>query len=391
MELQEVQNMPAHVFTISVNNEDTSENSIITIPLDSIGPSGENLATIPIENSSKGNQLETISLPQDFSLSKLNMGQKKFKKKVSRNAQCKVCMETFSQSFALREHMRVHTGDKPHTCNICQKTFRHVTNLQRHTEIHTSNKHFDCNLCEKSFRRKAHLIKHQRTIHQVVTISSDPKINPFTQIVCCKKCGKKCKSMKDMRKHWAWHCYAQSSVQNDLLNVERPSVLASTFECEMCREKFQIKVQYDIHLKMVHRKEYCDIRCIDCDQSFVCLKDLSSHLRNEHIISSTDKPGRGINQEEKLSLLRQSSSKTRDSEPNFANGCECVHPFYEVDSLEDLYFLSSLELEAECHLHGVDICGDKIVIVDSLWNHYTRLHCDQIGSLEILEKTSVPM
>lgn len=174
--------------------------------------------------------------------------QKKIKRNASRNVQCMICMETFSQSFTLKEHMRVHTGDKPHNCSICQKTFRHTTNLQRHAEIHTLSKHFDCGLCEKTFRRKAHLIKHQKTIHKV-QISTDSKTAKISQTVCCKKCGKKCKSMKDMRKHWAWHCYAQSSLQNTIVDTGSTTALMTKYYCESCRETFLNKFEYELHTK----------------------------------------------------------------------------------------------------------------------------------------------
>ena len=303
--------------------------------------------------------------------------------KTSRNVQCNICMETFSQSFALKEHMRVHTGDKPHSCNICQKTFRHATNLQRHAEIHTINKPYGCSLCEKFFRRKAHLVKHQKTIHKMFQ-TSVTKTRETTQSVCCKKCGKKCKSMKDMRKHWAWHCYAQSSFHN---NGENPCPSITNFECGTCGETFLNKLECNSHAKTFHNKEHSDICCIDCKRYFESLRDLNSHLKLNHSFKG-NLEGININSQDKLDYLNEISPSTiQERDPSFKKGFECSHPFYEVESSEDLFYLSYQQLEEECVLHAIENVSSKQGLVDSLWNHYKQLHPLKQGYFDLLEKT----
>jgi len=306
--------------------------------------------------------------------------------KTSRNVQCNICMETFSQSFALKEHMRVHTGDKPHSCNICQKTFRHATNLQRHVEIHTINKPYGCGLCEKFFRRKAHLVKHQKTIHKIYQITTVSKSNEThqPQSVCCKKCGKKCKSMKDMRKHWAWHCYAQSSFYN---NGDNTSPSITNFDCETCGETFPNKLEYNSHAKTFHNKEHSDICCIDCKRNFESLRDLNCHLKLIHT-SKGNVLGMNINLREKMDYLSKIPPSTiQERDPSFKKGCECSHPFYEVESSEDLFYLSIQQLKEECFLHGIENVSSKKGLVDSIWNHYKQLHPLKQGYFELMEKT----
>jgi len=59
---------------------------------------------------------------------------------------CKVCSKTFRIKFKLRNHMTVHTGEKPHSCPFCDKKFNFETSLRRHKRIHTGEKPFLCNV-----------------------------------------------------------------------------------------------------------------------------------------------------------------------------------------------------------------------------------------------------
>ena len=52
---------------------------------------------------------------------------------------------------ALKSHMNVHTGEKPHTCDQCNKSYSALLNLQRQMRIHTGEKPYTCFNCDKSF------------------------------------------------------------------------------------------------------------------------------------------------------------------------------------------------------------------------------------------------
>lgn len=56
--------------------------------------------------------------------------------------QCKYCFKDLSSRQNLREHMYIHTGEKPYICNEpgCNQTFRQGSLLSIHRRIHSEVK-----------------------------------------------------------------------------------------------------------------------------------------------------------------------------------------------------------------------------------------------------------
>ena len=75
---------------------------------------------------------------------------------------CEQCAESFSCSYELSSHMKVHSGEKSVSCPHCTKYFGNSRNLNRHMKVHAVDKPFNCSQCTMSFAQKIYLERHLR-------------------------------------------------------------------------------------------------------------------------------------------------------------------------------------------------------------------------------------
>lgn len=101
---------------------------------------------------------------------------------------CHICRKIFSTKHYRDEHVRIHTGERPHVCKICGRAFTHGTSLVQHTALHSDIRPYSCKLCEKAFRRRETLIIHIRT---------HTGEKPYV----CDICGRGFAQLTDMKKH----------------------------------------------------------------------------------------------------------------------------------------------------------------------------------------------
>uniref|UniRef100_A0A8K9WXS8 C2H2-type domain-containing protein n=1 Tax=Oncorhynchus mykiss TaxID=8022 RepID=A0A8K9WXS8_ONCMY len=82
--------------------------------------------------------------------------------KLARRHHCSHCGKNCNRLWDLKQHEKMHTGEKPYHCSQCGKCFVCSGELKQHERIHTGEKPYHCSQCGKSFNQKANLKAHER-------------------------------------------------------------------------------------------------------------------------------------------------------------------------------------------------------------------------------------
>lgn len=93
-----------------------------------------------------------------------NQNLKKQKRATNKPYSCEICGKNFSHSSTLKDHMNIHSQNKPYFCTYlgCTKSFSNGSNLNRHMRIHTGVRPYKCSVCKKKFSQSSNLKVHEK-------------------------------------------------------------------------------------------------------------------------------------------------------------------------------------------------------------------------------------
>ncbi|KAK7070337.1 hypothetical protein SK128_009816 [Halocaridina rubra] len=185
---------------------------------------------------------------------------------------CEICSATFACGANLRNHLRIHSGERPYVCEECGASFTQRSNLRSHKRVHTGERPYMCGICGQRFARSSHLPGHMRT---------HTGEKPFN----CPHCGRSFATNQIMKNHMRTHtgerpfmckvCYATFAQSSCLATHRKIHTGERNFKCNNCGKAFISRSGLQTHFR-VHTGEK-PYTCEKCDKSFKTSSYLSKH------------------------------------------------------------------------------------------------------------------
>lgn len=259
------------------------------------GIAAENLNSTENENS--GSELLIKEL---IETAKMDTPVKK-KRIQKSHFECEICQKMFYSKRHVEDHIKTHTGEKPHTCDKCNKSFSQQSNFKRHLLVHTGERRFSCHICPKKFTYKEHYMA-----HVCIHTGERPHV--------CETCGRGFTRKQYMKAHMMTHSAVKpfackvcgntfrlsSSLSSHMLtHSEVPS-----YVCYICKISFKTKKglkNHDISFSSFHdlkkslgydsseengkyvTDHEMSYKCSECQKDFSCERDLQKHIQSHKL------------------------------------------------------------------------------------------------------------
>ncbi|KAK2143551.1 hypothetical protein LSH36_832g00057 [Paralvinella palmiformis] len=227
------ENVPEHCVAQVTSEEDSESHDLCGASEESrcdsseeqlAGHSSEGSDAIPIKHSLRRKRVKDVS-----------------------SLRCNVCGKLFKKAWHLKDHLLIHTGEKPFKCDMCGKGFRRQSYIKQHQMLHTGEKPFSCTSCNKSFRSTSELKQ-----HQIVHTGEKPHK--------CDNCSARFAYAAGLKSHMRTH------------TDDRP------FSCSICGVQLAHPGSLKIHTIRVHTKDRRFV-CSSCGKAFATSADLKTHQK----------------------------------------------------------------------------------------------------------------
>ena len=182
---------------------------------------------------------------------------------------CEICCKTFAIPKDLKNHQKVHTGEKNFRCHICGKCYKTKDYLIRHTRIHTGERPYSCEHCGKSFSDPSSFKGHKKS---------------HTDTYACSICDKVLLYKKSLKLHMNVHQRLEENIENEkefYSNVIKVEALKNVKEIGLIKTSHLMRIPPSTVQNWVN---LCNggNQCGDCQKVFPHRATLEKHMTKKH-------------------------------------------------------------------------------------------------------------
>lgn len=176
--------------------------------------------------------------------------------------QCTLCSYATVHHTHMKDHRRVHTGERPHQCSHCGRCFVQRSNLMKHLRSHAGEKPFRCQLCPLAFTRKMTLDAHMRAHKGLASARQRHGLGA---------------GVKERLLHQCSLCKYTTVYHSHMKDHQRAHAGEQPHQCNLCGKGFVQRSNLVKHLRthVGNKPLYCHV----CSMEFTNKGWLTRHIR----------------------------------------------------------------------------------------------------------------